>query len=119
MALKPSAVPGMIISFSPFIWADRLQGHKVLNHARMPRVSVSPVVPAAMQLRGPDISTDMRLLAASEEAAGSEESEPVAMGLGCPLGCWLTVRNSRTSVFSIAPEAVTLNRLFESQPVLL
>ena len=29
-------------------------------------------------------SKDMRLLAASGEAAGSVESEPVAMGLGCP-----------------------------------
>ena len=42
MALKPSAVPGTIISFSPFIWADRLLRHKVLNHARKPRVSVTP-----------------------------------------------------------------------------
>ena len=105
VVLNPSAVPGTIINFSPFIWADRLLGHKVLNHARKPRVSVTPVtktgvllgrspagtapasvVPAGMLLRGPDMSTDMRLLAASEEAAGSEESEPVAMGLGCPLG---------------------------------
>ena len=39
--------------------------------------------------RGPDISSmDMRLLAASGEPASTEESEPVAMGLGCPLGCW-------------------------------
>jgi hypothetical protein len=107
VALKPSAVPGTIINFSPFIWADRLLEHKVLNHARKPRVSVTPVtktgvllgrspagtapapvVPAGMLLRGPDMSTDMRLFAASEEAAGSEESEPVAVGLGCPLGCW-------------------------------
>jgi hypothetical protein len=33
VALKSSAVPGTIISFSPFIWADRLLGHNVLNHA--------------------------------------------------------------------------------------
>jgi hypothetical protein len=36
--------------------------------------------------KGPDMSTDMRLLAASEEAAGSEESEPVVLGFGSPLG---------------------------------
>ena len=34
VALKPSAVPGTIITFSPFIWVDRRLGHKVLNHAR-------------------------------------------------------------------------------------
>jgi hypothetical protein len=104
VALNPSAVPGTIINFSPFIWADRLLGHEVRNHARNLRVSVTPVtktgvllgrspagtapaseVSAGMLLRGPDMLTDMRLLAASEEAAGSEESEPVTMGLGCPL----------------------------------
>ena len=93
MALNPSAVPGTIINFSPFIWADRLLGHRVLNHAKKPHVSV---VPAGMLPRGPDMSTHMRLLAASEEAAGSEESEPVAMGLGCPLGCWGLVRPATT-----------------------
>jgi hypothetical protein len=35
--------PGTNINFSPFIWADRRLGHKVLNHARKPRVSVNPV----------------------------------------------------------------------------
>ena len=105
LALNPSAVPGTIINFSPLIWADRLLGHRVLNHARKPRVSVthvtktgvllgrSPagtaptsVLPAGMLPSGPEMSSDMRLLAALEEAAGSEESEPVAMGLGYPLG---------------------------------
>jgi hypothetical protein len=43
VALNPSAVPGTIINFSPFIWADRLLRYKVLNHARKPRVSVTPV----------------------------------------------------------------------------
>ena len=99
MALNPSAVPGTIINLSPFIWADRLLGHEVRNHARNPRVSVTPVtktgvllgrspagttpasvVPAGMLFRDPDMSTDMRLLAALEEAAVSEESKPVAMG---------------------------------------
>ena len=105
MALNPSAVPGTIINFSPFIWAERLLGHRVLSHARKPSVSVTTVtktgvllnrspavtapalvVPAGMLPIGPDMSIDMRLLAASEEAAGSEKSGPVAKGLGCPLG---------------------------------
>jgi hypothetical protein len=38
--------------------------------------------------RGPDMSSrDMRLVAASDEAAGSEWSEPFAWGLCGPLGC--------------------------------
>jgi hypothetical protein len=41
VALNPSAVPGTIINFSPFIWADRLLEHEVRNHARNPRVSVT------------------------------------------------------------------------------
>jgi hypothetical protein len=101
VALNPLAVPGTIFNISHFIWADRLLGHRDLNHARKPRVSVTPVtktgvllgrsppgtaqtsvVPAGMLPRGPDMSKDMRLLAASEQAAGSEESEPVAVALG-------------------------------------
>ena len=127
MALKPSAVPGTITTFSPFIWADRLLGHKVLNHTRKPRVSVTPVtktgvllgrsrrgtapaslVPAGMLLRGPDMSIDMRLLADSEEAAGSEESEPVAMDLGCPLGCWELVRPATTAAYAGLPAVAAL-----------
>ena len=45
------------------------------------------VVPAGMLPRGSDMSSqDMHLMAASGEAAGSEESEPLALGLGCPIG---------------------------------
>ena len=107
MALKPSAVPGTIMSLSPFIWAERLLGHSTLNHARKSRVSVTPdikigvllghspagttwaeVVSAGMPPRGPDMSSqDMRLMAASGEAAGSEVSAPLALGLGSPLVC--------------------------------
>ena len=42
----------------------------------------------------------MCLLAASEEAAGPGESEPVAMGLGCPLGCWGLVRPATIAVYA-------------------
>jgi hypothetical protein len=58
------------------------------------------VVPAGMLPRVPDMSTDMRLLAASEEAAGSEEYETVAMGLVCPLGCWGLVRAATTAAYA-------------------
>jgi hypothetical protein len=40
-------------------------------------------VPVSMLSTVPDLSTDMRLLAAGSKF---EESEPVAMCLGCPLG---------------------------------
>jgi hypothetical protein len=57
------------------------------------------------------MSTDMRLLAASEEAAGSEESEPVAMGLGCPLGCWELVRPATTAAYASLPSVADCCRL--------
>jgi hypothetical protein len=44
------------------------------------------VVPAGMPLRGPDMSLDMRLLAVSDETAGSDRSKPMAVGLSGPLG---------------------------------
>jgi hypothetical protein len=44
------------------------------------------VVPTGMPLRGPDMSLDMRLLALSDETAGSDRSKPMAMGLSGPLG---------------------------------
>ena len=119
MVLKSSAAPGTIITFSSFTWPDRLLGHKVLNHARMPRVSVTPVMktgvllgrtpagtapasmlPAGMLRRGSDMLTDMRLLAASPEAVGSKESETVAMGLGCPLGCWGLFRRATSEGYA-------------------
>ena len=45
------------------------------------------VVPSGMPHREPDISLgDMRLVAASDESAGSEWSEPLARGLCGTLG---------------------------------
>ena len=41
-----------------------------------------------MPPRGPDVSAqDMRLMATSGKAAGSEVSESLALGLECPLVC--------------------------------
>ena len=44
------------------------------------------VVPTGMSLRGPDMSLDMRILSVSEETAGSDGSESMAVGLSDPLG---------------------------------
>jgi hypothetical protein len=105
-ARKLSAVSGTTNRFSPFIWAVRSLGDRDRNHARKPRVSVTPVmntgvlflrwpagtgaagaevVPAGVPLTGPDMSCDMRLLAASEEAAESDVSDSVVVGLSGPL----------------------------------
>ena len=46
----------------------------------------SKVVPTGMPLRGPDMSVDMRPGVASEETAGSNGSDPFAVGLSGPLG---------------------------------
>ena len=43
------------------------------------------VVPSDVSHRGPDMSLDMGLLAVSDETAGSDRSEPMAMGLSEPL----------------------------------
>ena len=43
VALKPSAVRGTSISFSPLIWADNQLWHEARNHVRKPRVSVTLV----------------------------------------------------------------------------
>ena len=92
MALRQSAFPGTIMILSPFIWADRLLGHRALNHVRKSRLSVTPAMkiifllgrshwgrtlaqlaPAGVPPRCPDISSqDMHLIAVSKEAAGSE-----------------------------------------------
>jgi hypothetical protein len=53
VALNPSAVPGTIIKFSPYIWAVRLLGHRVFNHARKPRVSVTPITKTGVLLADP------------------------------------------------------------------
>jgi hypothetical protein len=44
------------------------------------------VVPTGMPLRGPDMSLDMRLFAVSDETAGSDGSEPMAVGMSGPRG---------------------------------
>ena len=44
------------------------------------------VAPSGLPLRGPNMSLDMRLLAVSGETAGSDESDPMAVGLSGPLG---------------------------------
>ena len=44
------------------------------------------VMPSGMSLRDPDMSRDMRLLTVSEETAGSDGSESMAVGLSDPLG---------------------------------
>ena len=44
------------------------------------------VVPSGMPLIGPDMSSEMRLCAISWEMAGSDRSEPLAVGLSGPLG---------------------------------
>jgi hypothetical protein len=118
VALKPSAVPGTIISLSPFIWADRLLGHKVLYHTRKPRVSVTPVTKIGVLLcRSPAGTALVSWHAAQrpvhvdryapvgclEGGASSEESEPVAMGLGCPLGCWGLVHPATTAAYACLP----------------
>ena len=45
----------------------------------------STVVPTGMPLRGLEMSVDMRLGAVSEETAGSDGSDPLAVGLSGPL----------------------------------
>ena len=110
VALNPSAVDGTTINFSPFSWAVRPPGQDARNQARKVRVSLAPVikmgvllglspagkqvlvtwacgvVPSGLSLRGQDMSLDMRLLAVSDETAGSVRSEPMAVGLSDPLG---------------------------------
>jgi len=46
----------------------------------------STVVPTGMPLRGPDMSIDMRPAAVSEETAGSDGSDPLAVSSTGPLG---------------------------------
>jgi hypothetical protein len=109
-ALNPSAVYGMTMSFSPFSWAVTPPGQVSRNQTRKERTSLTPVikmglllgsclagkqvlatwacgvVPSGLSLRGPDMSSDMRLLYVSDETASSDWSEPMAVGLIDPLG---------------------------------
>jgi hypothetical protein len=54
---------------------------------------VFSVVPTGASLRGSDMSLDMRLVALSEETAGSDESKPLAVSLSGPL--FFAVRQAR------------------------
>jgi len=109
-ARNPSAVDGTIISFSLLSWAVRPPGQDARNQARKARVSRKPeikivlllgrsplgrqvlatwafrVAPSGVSLRGPDMSLDMRLLAVSDETAGLDMSESMAVCLIDPLG---------------------------------
>jgi hypothetical protein len=66
---------------------------------RVPITSLSEVVPTGVPLRGPDMSCDMRLLAASEEAAQSDESDSMAVGLSVLL-CGRAARPAVTAAYA-------------------
>jgi len=109
-AWNPSTVDGKTINLSLFSWAVRPLGQDTRNRARKARVSRTPeikidvllgrshvekqalapwawgVLQSGLSLIGPDMSLDMRLFAVSEEAAGSDMSESMAVGLSDPLG---------------------------------
>lgn len=127
--LKPSAVRGTVINFSPLVWYERLLGHKILNHGRKSRVPVTPetkmvvlfgrslmraillmatwtfkVVPSGMPHRGLDMSARyMRPMVASDEASRSELPAPSAKGLYGPLGCCGPARPATTAAYADPP----------------
>ena len=79
-----SSISSQLQNFSCKIhWSTSSNTFRIITFPKQP-MDATYWKSAGMLLRGPDMSTDMRLVVASEEAAGSE-SEPVAMGLGCPL----------------------------------
>jgi hypothetical protein len=62
------------------------------------------VAPSGMPHRGPDTSSrDMRLVAASEEAAGSMGVEPLAVDLCDPLGCCRLATPAATVAYANPP----------------
>jgi len=107
---NPSAVDGMTINFSLFIWAVRPPGQDARNQARKERASPKPkikigfllgrspagrqalatwafeVAPSGLSLRGPDLSLDMCLLVVSDETPDSDGSESMVVGLSGPFG---------------------------------
>ena len=108
-ALKPLAGDGKTLSYSASSWAVTPPGQDARNQARNARVSREPeikmvvslgrspagkqvlatralvVVPSGLSLRGPDTSLDIPLLTVSDETAGSDGSESMAVGLSGPL----------------------------------
>ena len=109
-ALNPSVVDGTAINFSPLGWAIRPPGQDAHNQVRKERASLTPVikmgillgrspddkqvlvtwacgvVPSGLPFRGQDMSLDICLLAIPNESAGSDGSQPMAVGLSGPLG---------------------------------
>jgi hypothetical protein len=61
------------------------------------------VVPVGMGLIGPDMSSDMRLGAGSEEQAGSDGSETLAVGVSGPLGMCGATGAATTAAYVIPP----------------
>jgi hypothetical protein len=61
--------------------------------------SGAEVVLTGVPLRGPDMSFDMRLLAVSKEAAESDESDSMAVGLSRPL-CGKAARPAVTAAYA-------------------
>ena len=59
-------------------------------------MEAAEVVPAGVPLRGPDMSCEMRLFAASDETEGSDESDSMAVGLSGPL-CGKVARPAATA----------------------
>ena len=71
-------------------------------------------VPAGVLLRGREMSEDMQLVAASEEAAGSDESEPLAWSSSGPLGCFETACLGTTAAYAGPPSAEPRCRLISA-----
>ena len=64
----------------------------------------SKVVPTGMPLIGLGMSVDMRPGAVSEETAGSEGSDPLSVGLNCPLGLCGALGAAATAAY-VAPSS--------------
>jgi len=132
---NPSAVDGTTINFSLLSWAVKPPGQDSRNQARKARVSrtseikmgvllgrssagrqvlvtwVFRVLPSGVSLRGPDMSLDMGLLAVSDETAGSDMSESMAVGLSDPLGCLGATGPSNAAAYVTPPSGGPICRL--------
>jgi hypothetical protein len=65
------------------------------------------VVPTGMPLIGPDTSDDVRRCAASCETAGSDESEPLAVGMSSPPGFCVATVAAVTAAYVATPSGDT------------